>query len=66
MGRAHLISAKVRKNALLSRPSLGTDVEVGKRRPQFAFDRAATLADYPPRDVIVQVLIGLAISRMRW
>jgi hypothetical protein len=41
-------SAKVRKNALLSRPSLGTDVEVGKRRPQYAFDRAATLADYPP------------------
>ena len=41
--------AKVRKNVLLSRPSLGTDLEVGKRRPQYAFNRAATLADYPPR-----------------
>lgn len=43
MGRQHHISAKVRKNALLSRPSLGSHVEAGKRRPQHAFDRAETL-----------------------
>jgi len=55
------IRAKVRKNALLIRPSLGTDVEVGKRRPQYAFDEAAKVVDYH-RDVIV--LIGLAISRV--